>query len=320
MKYFTNKYLIISAFLLFSIISMGCSTTSKQNDLSSEPTKALESKAEMVALAKTEENNNDFKKAIFYYIQALDIDNQDFELLYQIGYLQNRLHNTDLAVRAFNKALEINLDYIPALAQMGIYYLEQKRVDKARVYLKHAVLLDQQRLKNTDTDEGLADLDKNSPLLAYNVYAVVNDLDSRHEYAREIFTLLLKTSTNTPLIYTNLGYSYYLTNDYAIAQSNYKKALDLDPNFERAKLNLGLIYVRNGQYNRAIRLFKQVMTDAQAYNDIGYFLMLAGRYEESEYFLQNAIDLSPSYFEKGNINLENVSLYLNDQNSLSSEP
>jgi len=325
MKYVTNKFLnLINALLLFTIISTGCSTTSTQGDLTAEP--AAKTKAELVVLAETEEKNNELKKALFYYIQALDvdspdikeqdIDNENVEILCQIGYLQNRLHNADLAIRAFNKALEINPDYIAALAPVAIYSLERKRTDKARTLLQRTVLLDQQRLKNIDIDKSFVDLDKHSPLLAYNAYAVVSDLDSHHEYARKIFTLLLKTSQNTPLIYTNLGFSYYLTNDYSLAQSNYKKALDLDANFERAKLNLGLIYVRNGQYNRAIRLFKQVMTDAQAYNDIGYFLMLAGRYKESEYFLQNAVDLSPSYFEKGNVNLENVHLYLYEENDL----
>ena len=109
-----------------------------------------------------------------------------------------------------------------------------------------------------------------------------------------------------------MGYSYYLSHHYTLAESYYKKALDVNSSFARAKLNLGLIYVRTGQYNKSIQLFKQVMSVAEAYNDIGYFLLLDGRYQEAKYFLQNAIDLSPTYFEKSHINLENVQLYLRE--------
>jgi tetratricopeptide (TPR) repeat protein len=312
-----EKYVvIISVGLLLATANVGCSSGPSPELVAAEP---MKSKAEIVNLAKVEQQSNRLDKAIFYYIQALEIDNRDVDVLYQIGMLQNRLHNPELAVNAFEKGLEINPDYAPALLQMGIYYLEQKMIDKSKIYLKHTVFLDQKRLLNTNVSKGLVPLDHHSPLLAYNVYAVVNDLESQHDYAREIFALLLEIQQDSPLVYTNLGYSHYLTNHYNLAQQNYKKALDIDPNFERAKLNLGLIYVRTGQYNRAIRLFKQVMTDAQAFNDIGYFLMLEGRYKEAEYFLQSAIDLSPSYFKKGNINLENVHLYLSEASILDNE-
>jgi Tfp pilus assembly protein PilF len=314
MKYiFDRNFIVTGAFLLFSLISVGCTTTDNINSRALN-TKPIESKTEMIALAKTQEQDNQLEKAIFYYIQALEVDNQDVDVFCQIGNLQNRLHNPDLANRAYKRALEINPHYIPVLAQMGIYYLEQQMLGKASEFLKRTVLLDQQRLNNKDIDSALVELDQISPLLAYNAYAVVNDLDNRHEYAREIFNLLLKRHENESLIFTNLGYSYYLTNNYVLAQSNYKKALDVNPSFEQAKLNLGLIYVRNGQYSKAVQLFKQVMTYAQAYNDIGYFLMLDGRYKEAEYFLQTAIDYSPSYYVKGNINLDNVQIYLNAEN------
>jgi len=319
MKNFVERYVVnISIILCLLIATLGCTSSGSQSNLSGKSNKAIQSKAELISLAKIAENNNNFEKAIFNYIQALELDQHDSEILYRIGNLQNKLHNNELAIRAFNKALVINPDYIPALAQMGIYYLERKKMDKARSFLKRTVMLDQQRLQHTNISTNFTALDQQSPLMAYNVYAVINDLDSQHEYAQEIFYLLLKAKKNSALIYTNLGYSFYLTNNYTVSKSYYKIALDIDSNFEQAKLNLGLIYVRNGQYNKAVQLFKQVMTYAEAYNDIGYFLMLDGRYKEAEYFFKTAIDHSPSYFKKGNINLENVQIYLSAENTLDS--
>jgi len=311
MKNYINKYLLVTCIsAVLTLSNVGCSNIPKQNETISKQTIKEEktSSAEFIALAKSEESNKQFKKSLLYYIQALELDENNVDILCEIGYLQLKLQSPDLAIRAFEHAITIKPDHIPALAQIGIYYLENKNMPKAKKFLERTILLDQQRLHNSNVKE-LVSLDQHSPLMAYNVLAVANDLDNRHDYARQIFTLLLKTEKNRPMIYTNLGYSYYLTNSYALAQSQYQKALDVDPSFKRAKLNLGLIYVRNGQYNKAVQLLKQVMTHAQAYNDIGYFLLLNGRYKEAEYFLQSAIDLSPSYYEIGNINLENAQLH-----------
>ncbi|MBL4823275.1 MAG: tetratricopeptide repeat protein [Colwellia sp.] len=319
MKYFNRKHLIITSLLLiFSVTVAGCTNTSNSTDEKNSPVNNIQSKEKNLTLAEAEAQSNNLKKAIFYYIQALEFDKDDIEILCKIGHIQNRLDSPELAMRAFKQALTVKSDHVPALAQMGIYYFEHKQTDKAKDALERTVKLDQQRLHTNVSFERFIALDSESPLLAYNALAVLNDLDRRHEYAREIFNLLLPISENLSLIYTNMGYSYYLTSNYALAENFYTKALDINANFERAKLNLGLIYVRTGQYNQALQLFKQVMSTAQAYNDIGYFLLLDGRYQESEYFLQNAIDLSPSYLEKSHINFENVQLYLHNAKALPS--
>ena len=319
MKYFDKRYLVMFSLLLsFAIAGMGCTSTDTmtQSNSNKEPENVIKTKAQNIKLAKIEQQSHNLEKALFYYLQALEIDEEDIEIFCAIGNIQNSLNSPEFAIRAFKQALTINPDHVPALAAVGIYYLEQKNMDKANLTLERTVKLDQQRLNKKVSFKHFIALDNESPLLAYNALAVLSDLNSRHDYAREIFKLLISTSENASLIYTNIGYSYYLSHHYILAENYYKKALDVNSGYERAKLNLGLIYVRTGQYNKSIQLFKQVMTIAEAYNDIGYFLLLDGRYQEAEYFLQNAIDLSPTYFEKGNINLENVKLYLREAKTL----
>ncbi len=315
MKYSIKNNLLVFC-LFFSCVFMlsACSTTDKTNkgDSTSSSESVIKSKEQGVKLAEQEVKSNNLDKAIFYYIQALEFDNQDVDIIYSIGDIQNTLGSPELAARAFKHVLTINPNHIAALAQMGVYYLERKSMDKAKETLERTIKLDQKRLHINVSFEQFIPLDSESPILAYNALAVLSDLDSRHDYAREIFNLLIPISDNLSLTYTNMGFSYYLSHHYILAETYYKKALDVNSDYERAKLNLGLIYVRTGQYNKSIQLFKQVMTTAEAYNDIGYFLLLDGRYQEAEYFLQTAIDLSPTYFEKGHINLENVQLYLRE--------
>ena len=315
MKYSNRKNLLVfGLFFICIFMFSACSTTDKTNegDSTSSSDSAIKSKEQAIMLAEHEVKSNNLDQAIFYYIQALEFDNEDVDILYTIGDMQNTLDSPELAARAFKHVLTIKPNHIAALAQMGIYHLEHKNMDKAKKTLERTVKLDQLRLDKNASIKHFITLDNQSPILAYNALAVLSDLDSRHDYAREIFNLLIPISDDLSLIYTNMGFSYYLSHHYILAESYYKKALDMNSDYERAKLNLGLIYVRTGQYSKSIQLFKQVMTTAEAYNDIGYFLLLDGRYQEAEYFLQNAIDLSPTYFEKGHINLENVQIYLRE--------
>jgi tetratricopeptide (TPR) repeat protein len=148
-------------------------------------------------------------------------------------------------------------------------------------------------------------------LPAYSAFAVIQDLEGQHQQAIQIQRLVIPLSERDPFVYTNIGYSYYLAGNFVEAEIQYKKAIDIDNQFKRAWLNLGLVYTRKGMYSKALQTLKQVMPTEHAYNDIGYFLILEGRYREAEYFIERAIELSPSYFVKANVNLENLKLQMN---------
>ena len=108
------------------------------------------------------------------------------------------------------------------------------------------------------------------------------------------------------MVLSNIGYSYYLTGEFAAAERYFRQAINADPKFKRAWTNLGLVFIRKGQYNKAVKTFKQVMTEFDAYNDLGYLVMLDGHLDDAEYFFKKAIDMSPMYFEKAYSNLEQV--------------
>lgn len=302
---------IISVILLLN----GCSSTTSSLERLGET--SIENSPEAIEnellLARGAEQNKRLDQALIHYLKLLELDSTNTELLHKVGEIQTSLGSEALALRAFEGALAVDPDYIPSLTQLGIFKLEQKNTAEANRLLERAVHLDQLRLGNdVAANHTFIALDDQSPIEAYSTYGVLNDIKSQHDLARNMFMLALQMQENSPLLLTNLGYSHYLSNNYILAELYFKQAIDLDPKFERAWVNLGLIYVRNGAYNRAFQTFKQVMSEADAYNDIGYFLMLEGRYSEAEHFLLNAIELSPTYFEKANANLANVRLYIEE--------
>jgi tetratricopeptide (TPR) repeat protein len=337
-------YFILTVFMSLA----GCSTTGGVTDQSKLAEITPESRDSVLEQATAAERNNQYDKAIVLYVKALGLEHQteaksegysaqgysveesaekpiteqtmsDSQVIYNIGILEIKQGHIDLAKTAFSHVLSLDPNHGLAQTQLGIISLGQKDKVKALDLLTKAIDSDQRRLRNkpgneldvSQADNSYVPLDKASPLPAYTGIAVMHDLDGQHLKAIELFTLVEHINRQDPLIYTNLGYSQYLSGNLIEAELNFKKAIDLKPQFKRAWLNLGLVYVRKGMYSKAFQTLKQVMPAAHAYNDIGYFLMLEGRDSEAEYFLQYAIELSPTYFVKANINLEHVRLNLN---------
>jgi tetratricopeptide (TPR) repeat protein len=59
--------------------------------------------------------------------------------------------------------------------------------------------------------------------------------------------------------YYKNGYEYFLQEKYEMAEQSYKKAIELNPNFENAHYWLGKVYKQTGAYSQAIEQWKEVL-------------------------------------------------------------
>jgi len=59
--------------------------------------------------------------------------------------------------------------------------------------------------------------------------------------------------------YYKNGYEYFLQEKYEMAEEYYKKAIELNPDFEDAHYWLGKVYKQTGAYNQAIEQWKEVL-------------------------------------------------------------
>ena len=55
------------------------------------------------------------------------------------------------------------------------------------------------------------------------------------------------------------GYEYFLQEKYEMAEQSYKKAIELNPDFEDAHYWLGKVYNQTGAYNQALEQWKEVL-------------------------------------------------------------
>jgi len=59
--------------------------------------------------------------------------------------------------------------------------------------------------------------------------------------------------------YYKNGYEYFLQKNYEMAEQYYKKAIELNPDFEKAHYWLGKVYKQTGAYSQAIEQWKEVL-------------------------------------------------------------
>ena len=102
----------------------------------------------------------------------------------------------------------------------------------------------------------------------------------------------------------SLGYSYYMEKAYSKAAHFTQAALSIKPGNEKGINNLGLIALAKDQPRQALSIFSRHMTEPEALNNVGYFLILQGKPGEAIPYLQQAIDKNPAYYELANKNLE----------------
>lgn len=274
---------------------------------------------EGVELGDQQLRAGEFDKALFMYIQAIQLDDNNTEALYKIGQIHLDRGNTGKAIMAFEGVLSREPEHVYGNEALGVLYLKVNRFKDAHAFFTKSVEADRSRLQALKTEDAhpkpltedeiaavtkQIDADRESPAHAYNGLGVVADLKGDHDRAQSLYSLSLEINPKAAITLNNRGYSYYLSNQWEKAERSYKAALRLDPKSPQAWRNLGLLYARQENYGSALTAFEQVMEPASAHNDVGYICLLEGKYEKAEFYFDRAMTLSPTYYEKAFENMK----------------
>lgn len=104
---------------------------------------------------------------------------------------------------------------------------------------------------------------------------------------------IIKLSPNSFCAYNNLGVVYLNQGDVEKASQLFKEALKIYPQFLKAKLNLAYTYFLKNELSQAKRMIKEVL-DKDPYhplacNMLGNIYLKEKRYKEAEYFYKKAL-------------------------------
>jgi Flp pilus assembly protein TadD len=229
-----------------------------------------------------------FDRAILYYVRAYSLDPANIGVLEKLGYLYERRGDRKLADLAYKNILQKNPHHAIANEQLGLISLHARRYEEAKRYFREALAADPKRPAS------------------WNGLGVLADLAGDHHEAAAHYQKALALNPQSVSILNNLAYSSYLAGDPTGARHYLKESLALDPNYRRGLENFALIEAREGRYETAYYYFLRLMPSPAAYNNVGYICMMNRDYACAEKYLRKAIEESDSYYAKAEENLDTL--------------
>ena len=169
-------------------------------------------------------------------------------------------------------------------------------------FLGSLLFLDGQYLNTTlamKWAEAIAPLDESSRFILAVSYVKLNHPD----WARPQLEMLARANPREPRYPYTLGRLDYDDRQYKPAAENFKKALELDPNFMKAYDNLGLTYEALGQFDDAVRMYQRALGLNRNQPvpllwpplNLGTLLIKLSRLEEAETCLQESLRYDPRF-------------------------
>jgi len=275
---------------LVFLFLFGCTGKSELGEIEGTPwERAQKDPEELLHQAKSSQGLGKINEALFYYASYLEHDPQNAEVLAAVGEIHLAKKNLDLA----QVALDMSLSADPKLAKAheleGLLMIQRNEYSAAREHFEKAVELDPHLWRS------------------FNGLGMVADREGRFDAAEKAFFAAMKISPKNVQIMNNLSYSHYLRGNYLAALDEVDQALRVAPQYEPAVLNRGLYLLRLGREDEAFADLKLVLSDADAYNNIGFLMMRDGHLEKARGYFEKAISHAPHYHDLANKNLQNLS-------------
>ena len=124
--------------------------------------------------------------------------------------------------------------------------------------------------------------------------AIVNDQLGNFKEADQIYAAALKREPKNAALLCDRGYSCYLQDRGAEAESTLRQAIAIDPHMARAHNNLGLVLAHNGKSDEALREFSRGgCRESDARVNLAYCLMAQRDFSAAQRQLQLAMAADP---------------------------
>ena len=209
-----------------------------------------------------------YVEAIEEYKKALEVDPEYYESIFGIALAYKKSGKYDEAIVGFKRLIDIDPKDTKPLLHLGDIYEVQGELDKAMRYLKSAVTIDPE-----------------APVFHNNLGAVYLKREMLDEAENEIKTAL-SIERSIPLFnaHFNLALLHEARGDFNLAIVEYKKEQETSPFNHMPDFNLGLLYAKAKELEKAIKEFKSCIEKKEEYADAYVFL--------AKVYMDNAMDLN----------------------------
>jgi len=221
------------------------------NRMDSENTSALTKLAELYIIFR------DYKKALDYIDNAIKINEIEPKPYFLRGIVLLENSDTLKGIRNFQKAIDVDNDFFDAHLQLGMLYAGRKNklavdylnnalnIDPGNKEVTYYLALFYQETNNYDKAiqfyNAILDDDPDFYFALYNIGFINLVYLKDFETAIDYFTQTVDINSEYADAYYNRGFAYELLKDVDNSRSDYNKALEFNPNYEKAVEGLNRI-------------------------------------------------------------------------------
>ncbi len=132
-------------------------------------------------------------------------------------------------------------------------------------------------------------------LTARNRLGITLNKLGRHYEASQEFEICIQAQPSLAYLHNNLGFSRYLEGQFELAEVHLRQALELDPEFSRARMNRAVVLSKLGRQQDAYQELVAIGTKADACFNMGILLTEAGEYDSAAQYLEAALASNPKF-------------------------
>jgi tetratricopeptide (TPR) repeat protein len=218
----------------------------------------------MQLLAEQQVRARNYKTAIQTLEEAYELDDMNQTTNYLLGYLYTARRRFDEALKHLRKALEVNPDFAPVLAAMGLAQRrigdQQERINERNQHWAQAEL---NLLKALELDPNMVDADGES---YFGTLGGLYRRQNRHEDALHAYQEAVKVTPkssypagNLAVLYKYLGRDEEANDAFGRVQDIAISKLDENPNDHWARLDLAQALLVRGDVEEALKEYRQLV-------------------------------------------------------------
>ena len=127
--------------------------------------------------------------------------------------------------------------------------------------------------------------------VALHRLGVVNAQDGKLDEAARLLTQAATVDAPSAELLSDLGYTYFLSRKFPEAEQRLREALQLEPDYDAARTNLGLVLGMQGKTDRAMSEFRSVASESEAQANLAFVYTQLGDLENAQKHYLIALDV-----------------------------
>jgi len=189
-------------------------------------------------------NTSDYQDAVEALQQAKNLDPQDSQTFFYLGLADYGQNNLQEAAKNLEQAKSLGFQPVIQIDQkLAEIYLEIKNYEKSAQLYENVVSLN--------------DNDINYYIRPMWIYIEKTGEPSK---AVALAEKAFQNHPNQPMSYNLIGWAEVGNNQFVDAEKNLQQALNLDPKLDAAYLNLGWLWEKQGQFDKALSYYSKAYT------------------------------------------------------------